>query len=80
MPIRINRLTPHIGAEIEGIDLTERPTQAEIAEIYAAWLENVVIVFRGQKLAQADLIRVTEYFGTRAEKLASEGVPHLGPA
>ena len=67
MPIRINRLTPHIGAEIEGIDLTERPTQAEIAEIYAAWLENVVIVFRGQKLAQADLIRVTEYFGTRAE-------------
>ncbi len=66
MAIRINKLTPHIGAEIDGLDLRTRPNQAEIDGIYKAWLDNIVIVFRGQKLEQADLLRVTEYFGPPA--------------
>ncbi len=66
MAIRINKLTPHIGAEIEGIDLTTRPGKAAIEEIYRAWLDNIVIVLRGQTLEQEDLVRVTEYFGPAA--------------
>ncbi len=64
MAVRIDRLTPHIGAEIVGIDLAAgEPSPAEIAEIYAAWLEHVVLVFRGQRLDQEGLLRVTRYFG-----------------
>ena len=63
MPMRIEKLAPHIGAEIEGVDLAGRLAADEIAELYAAWLEHVVLVFRGQKLDQADLLRATGCFG-----------------
>ncbi len=56
-------LTKHIGAEIRGIDLREKPDDATVRAIYQAWLDHLVIVFPGQKLEQEDLIRVTGYFG-----------------
>ncbi len=56
-------LTKHIGAEIRGIDLREKPDEATVRAIYQAWLDHLVIVFPGQKLEQEDLIRVTGYFG-----------------
>lgn len=61
--IKIKPLTRHIGAEIEGVDLSVRPDDATIAAIYKAWLDHIVIVFRGQTLAMEDLPRVTGYFG-----------------
>jgi taurine dioxygenase len=56
-------LTKHIGAEIRGIDLREKPDAATVRAIYQAWLDHLVIVFPGQKLEQEDLVRVTGYFG-----------------
>ena len=56
-------LTEHIGAELRGIDLRERPDDETIRAIYQAWLDHLVIVFPGQQLSQDDLIRVTGYFG-----------------
>jgi taurine dioxygenase len=56
-------LTPHIGAEIRGIDLSERPDEATVSAIYKTWLDRLVIVFRNQSLAMEDLPRVTRYFG-----------------
>ena len=52
-------LTKHIGAEIRGIDLRERPDEATIRAIYQAWLDHLVIVFPGQDMSQEDLLRVT---------------------
>jgi taurine dioxygenase len=60
-------LTPHIGAEVRGVDLRERPDDATIAAIYQAWLDHLVLVFPQQTLSQEDLIRVTGYFGELGE-------------
>ena len=56
-------LTKHIGAELRGIDLRQRPDDETIRAIYQAWLDHLVIVFPGQTLSQEDLVRVTGYFG-----------------
>lgn len=56
-------LTRHIGAELRGIDLRERPDEATVRAIYQAWLDHLVIVFPGQQLSQEDLLRVTGWFG-----------------
>jgi len=60
-------LSTHIGAEIRGLDLRERPDEETIRAIYQAWLDHLVIVFPDQKLSQEDLVRVTGYFGELSE-------------
>jgi len=60
-------LTKHIGAELRGVDLREKPDDETIRAIYQAWLDHLVIIFPGQKLSQEDLIRVTGYFGELGE-------------
>ena len=60
-------LTKHIGAELRGIDLRERPDDNTIRAIYEAWLDHLVIVFPGQDLSQEDFLRVTSYFGELGE-------------
>jgi taurine dioxygenase len=56
-------LTRHIGAEIRGLDLREKPDDATVAALYQAWLDHLVLVFPGQNLSQEDLLRATSYFG-----------------
>src|SRR5882672_2322704 len=65
--LEVAPLTRHIGAEIRGIDLREKPDDATVKAIYQAWLDHLVIVFPGQKLSQEDLIRATSYFGELGE-------------
>src|SRR5215470_7574990 len=60
-------LSKHIGAEIRGLDLREKPDDETVAAIYQAWLDHLVIVFPGQKLSQENLIRATGYFGELGE-------------
>ncbi len=65
-------LTKHIGAEIRGLDLREKPDDATVMAIYQAWLDHFVLIFPDQKLSQEDLIRVTGYFG-------EQGMPRRPP-
>ncbi len=46
----VRKLTPTIGAEIEGVDLTRTLSDQRIKEIHEALLENLVIFFRNQNL------------------------------
>ncbi|MGE0626092.1 MAG: TauD/TfdA dioxygenase family protein [Pseudomonadales bacterium] len=46
----IETLTPHIGAEIRGVDLSQPLGNDEFSEIYQAWLDWKVLVFRDQHL------------------------------
>lgn len=59
----VAKLAPAIGAEIRNIDLRQTLDPATVAAIRQAWLDNIVVVFRGQQLSQEDLLRVTAYFG-----------------
>ena len=36
-------LTKHIGAEIRGIDLREKPDEDTVRAIYQAWLDHLVL-------------------------------------
>jgi len=51
-----------LGAEIQGVDLRTVDT-ADFACIYRAWLDHAVLLFRGQKLNDEDLIAFSERFG-----------------
>ncbi len=64
MAIEVSKLSPHTGAEILGVDLAREIDSATADEIYQAWLDHVVVLFRDQVLTQADLLRVAERFGT----------------
>ncbi len=56
-------MTKHIGAEMRGLDMTKPLSPEDVEAINEAFLKHIVIVFRGQKLSQEDLLRVTAYFG-----------------
>lgn len=62
--ISVTPLTRHIGGDVTGIDLSGPVDDETVAELKRLWLRHLVLVFRGQKLGQEDLRRVTTYFGT----------------
>jgi taurine dioxygenase len=77
-------LSRHIGAEIRGVDLRAKLDGGTLRDIYQAWLDHVVLVFRNQSFSQEDLLRVTEYFGeiaplTRPPKFFPKGYARLLP-
>jgi len=51
-----------LGAEIHGIDLRSIDDGA-FGEIYQAWLDRAVVLFRGQQLSDSDLIAFSRRFG-----------------
>ncbi len=51
-----------LGAEIIGADLRS-VSEREFAQIHRAWIENLVLLFRGQKLTDDDLIGFSRRFG-----------------
>jgi len=62
--LHVAPLTPHIGAEIAGVDLREEQDDATIAEIRAALLAHKVIFFRDQDITPAQHIAFARRFGT----------------
>ena len=52
-----------LGAEIVGIDLSKKVSAAQREFIFNAWIENLVLLFRGQRLSFDDLLRLRELFG-----------------
>lgn len=64
--IEIVPLSTHIGVEVRGVDLSQPLDEATQKAIYQAWLDHIVLVFRGQTLSQEDHLRVTAMFGEHA--------------
>ena len=52
-----------LGAEITGIDLSKDVSAAQREFIFNAWTDNLVLLFRGQRLSFSDLLRLRELFG-----------------
>jgi alpha-ketoglutarate-dependent sulfate ester dioxygenase len=61
--IEITPLTLHIGAEISGVDLTQKLTPPQAAEIRAAFLKWKVVFFRDQNLTHAQHVAMARAFG-----------------
>ena len=52
-----------LGAEITGIDLSQDVSDADREFIFNAYIDNSVLLFRGQSLSFDDLLRLREVFG-----------------
>jgi taurine dioxygenase len=57
------RLTPGIGVEITGVDLSAPLDDATFAAIRETWLHGKVAVFPNQRLTESALMRFGERFG-----------------
>ncbi|WP_035856417.1 TauD/TfdA dioxygenase family protein [Cryptosporangium arvum] len=56
-------LTPVIGAEVTGLDLTRELTDDELTELKTAFLDHHVLVFRDQDVTPEDHRRLAAHFG-----------------
>jgi len=63
MPISVVPLSPALGAEIRGVDLSKPIDAATKAAIHRVWLDNVIVLFRDQTLAEIDQVNFTAIFG-----------------
>lgn len=63
MAITVKPITQHIGADIEGVDLTRPLTPEEVAQIQKAWNDHLVLRFRNQNMTDDDLVRFSGYYG-----------------
>ncbi len=61
--LKIERLTPTIGAEISGIDLNGLLDQATLDAIYGALIDHLVIFFRDQDLSPQSHLDLARSFG-----------------
>lgn len=52
-----------LGAEVRGLDLRQLD-DATFKELHRAWLDHVMLVFRGQSLVAEDLVKLVKRFGT----------------
>ncbi len=61
--IQVSPSTPHIGAEVSGVDLTQPLSNRAVEEVHQALVDSGVIFFRDQPLEPASLRRLGAYFG-----------------
>lgn len=61
--IEVIPLTREIGAEVRGLDLRDEIDPVTASRLYAAWLDQLVLVFRDQSLTGDDQRRFTSLFG-----------------
>lgn len=62
--ITVNHLTPTIGAEVAGVDLSREIPPEQLAEIRRASAEHLVLVFRDQDIRLDDQRRFARHFGS----------------
>jgi taurine dioxygenase len=60
--IEVRRMTPQVGAIVEGIDV-KRLDDAAFAALYRAWLDSNVLVVRDQHLEIEDFLAYSRRFG-----------------
>ena len=61
--IQVDKLTPHAGAEIRGVDLSQPLDEPTFKEIHAALIDNGVIFFRDQHLTPSQQKAFGRLFG-----------------
>lgn len=63
MTLRITKLAEPLGAEVSGVDLAAALPEEMFSAIQEAWLEHLVLRFRGQSLTDPQLMAFSRRFG-----------------
>lgn len=63
MTVEVCPFDSALGAEIRGVDLARPLSSSDFDAIHAAWLDHLVLLFRGQNLSNAQLIAFSRHFG-----------------
>lgn len=66
--LTVTPLSPVLGAEISGLDITKDLTPDVVEEIRGIWREHIVLVFRGQDLTLEQQLRFAANFGRLGER------------
>ena len=66
-PVKIIPTNAALGAQIEDLDLARPLSQTVAAQLYQTLIEHGVLLFRGQKISEADQVRFTNHFGRPVE-------------
>ena len=61
--IHVTKLGKALGAEISGVDLARPLSEEILTTIRKAWLEHLVLRWRGQKLSDPQLMAFSRFFG-----------------
>lgn len=61
--IRVVPTGDALGADIENVDLSRELSAAEFQAVERAWMDHLVLRFRGQRLTDAQLVRFSRRFG-----------------
>jgi alpha-ketoglutarate-dependent 2,4-dichlorophenoxyacetate dioxygenase len=69
----ITPLLPHLGARVDGVDLSRPMDDAAFRTIAAAFDEHSVLIFHAQRLSDEQQMRFSERFGPLETTLASIG-------
>ena len=64
MAIEVTRVTPAIGALIEGVDLSQDLTQPQVDRLAELLIQHQVLFFRDQPLTPQQQVRFARRFGT----------------
>ncbi|MGA0393450.1 MAG: TauD/TfdA dioxygenase family protein [Rhodospirillales bacterium] len=76
---KITKLTEHVGAEVTGIDLRDPLDPKTLQALNDAIVDNVALVFRGQQLTPAELLKAVGQFGElmpdQNQRYVVEGLP-----
>ncbi len=73
----IRPLSPAIGVEVSGVDLSQPLDDASFATIRRAWEENCVVLFRGQELTDEAQLAFATRFGTPAMANRAGGILYV---
>jgi taurine dioxygenase len=85
LPFELKPLNPHIGARVEGIDVSKPMDDATADALQAALIEHLVLVFPEQDLPEEDQIAFAARFGPlsrhfRPDALRTDGKPATNPS
>lgn len=63
MPVEIIPTGAALGAEVRGLDLSRPLSDDDFEAVLQAWYDHIVLLFRGQKISDDDLIGFSRRFG-----------------
>src|SRR4029079_1035463 len=76
----VRPLSPALGAEIRGVDVSQPLEQKNFEAIRSCWHEYGVMCLPGQQLGEAEQVRFGQYFGELAQTQGEYAISKSHPA